>query len=107
MSLRFPSIPVPLSSACPQAALFKHVPLPPCLLRAELLAWVRQLHEQQPRRTSPVLGADGSAQTYEKRRFAADFKDNPLGGCGERVGGRVRLAQEEAAEDWKLGLADM
>lgn len=81
------------------------MPLPPCLLRAELLAWVRQLHEQQPRRTSPVLGADGSAQTYEKRRFAADFKDNPLGGCDERVGREGALGTGGGCQGLEIGFS--
>jgi hypothetical protein len=46
---------------------------------AELLKLVQELHEQQPRRTAPVLGPDGAPQAYAKRRFAADFRDNPAG----------------------------
>ncbi|KAL4440288.1 hypothetical protein ABPG75_003289 [Micractinium tetrahymenae] len=45
----------------------------------ELLALVRQLHGQQPRRTTPVLGPDGMPRAYAKRRFAADYRDNPAG----------------------------
>jgi hypothetical protein len=46
---------------------------------AELLGLVQELHMQQPRRTAPVLGPDGAPQAYAKRRFAADFRDNPAG----------------------------
>lgn len=59
-----------LEAAAPALAL------PPL---AELLAFVRELHEQQPQRTAPVLGQDGAPEAYIKRRFAADFKDNPAG----------------------------
>ncbi|PRW39305.1 BOBBER 2-like [Chlorella sorokiniana] len=45
----------------------------------ELLELARELHGQQPRRTAPVLGPDGNPKAYAKRRFAADFKDNPAG----------------------------
>ena len=51
----------------------------PSTASAELLDWVRELHSQQPRRTQPVLGPDGAPRAYAKRRFAADFKDNPAG----------------------------
>ena len=32
-----------------------------------------------PRKSAPVLGADGTVESYEKRPFAADYEDNPAG----------------------------
>lgn len=44
-----------------------------------LLAIIEKLYQRAPKRTAAVLGPDGSAVSYVKRPFAADFKDNPAG----------------------------
>jgi hypothetical protein len=48
-------------------------------LVAATLRLLGSLLDASPRRTAPVLGPDGSVVSYEKRPFAADWKDNPAG----------------------------
>ncbi|KAL6768148.1 hypothetical protein ACKKBF_B37985 [Auxenochlorella protothecoides x Auxenochlorella symbiontica] len=55
------------------------------LVRAELpavpglLDVVKSLHAASPQRMTRVSGPDGSPGSYQKRRYAADYTDNPAG----------------------------
>lgn len=51
----------------------------PTQLLASLLKLLKEIHERQPSRTTAVLDMKGQPRTYEKRKFAADFLDNPFG----------------------------
>ena len=44
-----------------------------------MLRLLRELAQRAPRRTAPLLGWDGKPKAYTRRRFAADFDDNPVG----------------------------
>jgi hypothetical protein len=45
----------------------------------ELVKLAKVLHDLSPLQSVAVLGMDGRPRSYEKRPFAADFKNNPLG----------------------------
>lgn len=63
----------------PRGRVF-HPPPPPPHLLAGLLDVVKSLHAASPQRMTRVSGPDGSPGSYQKRRYAADYTDNPAGG---------------------------
>jgi hypothetical protein len=40
---------------------------------------LRELRAAAPLKTAPVLGLDGKPKSYEKRPYAADYVNNPVG----------------------------
>ena len=51
----------------------------PTQLLPRLLDILKEIHERQPVKTTAVLDMKGQPKSYEKRKFAADFHDNPFG----------------------------
>lgn len=62
-----------------QASMVGKPELRPTQVIPNLLQIVRDLHAAAPLTSTPILGADGAAKSYEKRPFAADFNRNPFG----------------------------
>jgi len=48
-------------------------------LLPQLLEVLRELRAAAPLKTAPVLGLDGKPKSYEKRPYAADYVNNPVG----------------------------
>jgi len=51
----------------------------PTQLLPRFLEILKEIHERQPVKTTAVLDMKGQPKSYEKRKFAADFHDNPFG----------------------------
>lgn len=78
--MRSPGVHPAVTPGTRPVAGFSTPPPPPPHLLAGLLDVVKSLHAASPQRMTRVSGPDGSPGSYQKRRYAADYTDNPAGG---------------------------